>query len=93
MSIGSFLGRVNDLILNPLILLAFALSFVYFIYGIVKFLYLQPGDKERDIARNAILWGFVGMTIMFSVFGIIKFILTTFGINQVSPDAKQFLKL
>ena len=86
MTIVPFLHKVNNLILNPLILLMFAVSFVYFIYGIVKFLRLEAGDKEREEAKNAMLWGIVGMVIMFSVFGIIAFILRTFGLpNSSAP--------
>ena len=81
MTIVPFLYRVNDLILNPLILLAFGLSLVYFVYGVIKFLSLEAGDKSKKEAQDAILWGMVGMGIMFSVFGIIRFVLATVGVN------------
>lgn len=87
MTIIPFLNRVNDLILNPLILLVFALSFVYFFYGVVQFLRMDAADKGRDEARNAILWGIVGMAIMFSVYGLIRFVLTTFGLPTTGPGA------
>ncbi|HBD25050.1 MAG: hypothetical protein A2566_01625 [Candidatus Zambryskibacteria bacterium RIFOXYD1_FULL_40_13] len=90
MTIATFLNRVNELILNPLIVLAFGLSFVYFTYGIVKFLRLEAGDKSRKEAQDAILWGIVGMVIMFSVYGIIKFVLATFGVTA-NPGAGQYL--
>ena len=92
LTIIPFLNKVNDLILNPLILLVFAISVVIFMYGIVRFLSLEDGDKAKVEARNAIIWGLVGMAIMFSVYGIIRFVLATFGINDVSPTAQQFLK-
>jgi hypothetical protein len=91
-----FLHKVSDLILNPLILLAFVLSSVYFAYGVVKFLSLGAADKSRDEARKAILWGMVGMLIMFSVYGLIKFILATFGISENDPsllNARSFIKI
>ena len=81
MTIVEFLKKVDNLVLNPVILLLFAVSVVYFLYGIVKFLSLESGDKSRDEARNAILWGIIGMVIMFSVYGIIKFLLSSFGIT------------
>jgi len=94
---ASFLNRVNDLILNPIILLLFALSFVYFVYGIVKFLRSDADDKgtNRTEARSSILWGLVGMLIMFSVYGIIKFVLASFGIENadIPATAKPYLKL
>lgn len=79
-TIVPFLNKVNDMILNPIILLLFAISFLYFVYGIVKFLNLDVADTSRKDAKNAIIWGIVGMLIMFSVYGIINFVLTTFGI-------------
>ena len=90
MTIVPFLYKVNNLILNPLIALAFALAFVYFVYGVVRFLRLESGDKSREEAKNAIMWGIVGMVIMFSVYGIIRFVLATFGVTPTSP-AGQFL--
>ena len=97
MTIAPFLDRVNNLILNPIILLLFGLSFVYFLYGIVKFLQSDADDKSisRIEARKSILWGMVGMLIMFSVYGVIKFVLATFGVTpaDISTPAKGFLKL
>lgn len=90
MNIIPFLNRVNELILNPLLALAFGLSFVYFTYGVVKFIRLEAGDKSRDEAKNAILWGIVGMVIMFSVYGIIRFVLATFGVTP-EPNAAIYL--
>ena len=83
MSIVSFLNKLNELVLNPVIKLLFAVSFVYFIFGVIRFLSADASDKggKRIEARNSILWGIVGMLIMFSVYGIIRFVLATFGIN------------
>ena len=96
MTIVPFLNKVSALILNPLILLAFSLAFLYFIYGIVKFLRLEGGDKTRKEAQDAILYGIIGMVIMFSVYGIIKFILATFAIPATDSslqNAKNILKI
>ena len=95
-SIDEFLRRLDALIINPLILLLVAVSFVYFIYSVIRFLSIDPGDKggKRIEARNSILWGIVGMLIMFSVYGIIHFVLATFGISSsdIPATAEQFLK-
>ena len=98
LTIVPFLKRVNDLILNPLILLAFGVSFVYFVYGIIKFLSVDAADKSgtRAEARNSVLWGLLGMVIMFSVYGIIRVVLATFGISSGDPSlttAGEFIKL
>ncbi|TSC69919.1 MAG: Uncharacterized protein CEO12_653 [Parcubacteria group bacterium Gr01-1014_46] len=94
-TIVPFLNRVISLILNPLITLAFGLATAYLFYNFIKFLSKQPGDKERDEAWNAILWGMVGMLIMFSVYGLIAFVLDTFGIQTGSlvPAVRRYLNL
>lgn len=95
MTIVPFLGRVSDLILNPLIVLVFSLSFVYFVYSIVRFVRLEAGDKDRKEAQDAIMWGIVGMVIMFSVYGLIRFVLATFGVDSggLPQDTQSLLKL
>ena len=88
MDITTFLQKVDKFVLNPTILLLFAVATVYFIYGIIKYLSLDPSDGKRSEARDAIIWGLVGMLIMFSVYGIISFVLTTFG---VTPGGVTFI--
>lgn len=97
MTIVPFLFRVIDLIINPLILMAFGLAFLYFVYGVFNFLNLDMSavDKSRKEARDAIIWGIVGMVIMFSVFGIIEFVMDTFGITKtdISTETQPIIGL
>ncbi len=94
-TITSFIHNINKYIFNPLILLMFSLAMLYFVYGVVKFLSTDAGDKgnERIEARSAILWGIVGMAIMFSVYGIIGAVLDTFGIENkdLGPTAPDYI--
>jgi len=79
-SIIPFLNRVSGAILNPLILILFSVAFIYFAWGVVNLINADAGKKEE--ARNAVIWGLVGMFIMFSTYGIIKLLLDTFEINK-----------
>ncbi len=81
-SIVPFIQNVDDVIINPLILLVFVLSTAYLFYGVVKFVNPNTGEKDRLEARGAIMWGIVGMAIMFSVYGLIAFVLSTFGVGN-----------
>ena len=92
MTIIPFLSKVNALILNPLILLLFAIAFVYFIYGVITFIKLEPGDSKKKEALNSIIWGIVGMLIMFSVYGIIRFILDSFGAKNPTVESYLLIK-
>ncbi len=90
MDITSFLKKVDLYILNPIILLLFSVATVYFIYSVVNYLRLDPSDSERKEAFNSIIWSIVGIFIMLSVYGIINFVLSTFG---VSASTVPFIKL
>lgn len=83
LSIAKFLDDVSTYILNPLITLVFAIAFLIFVYGIFQFINSETSDKARSQGKQKILWGLVGMTIMFSAYGIIRAIITTI------PGAKQ----
>ncbi len=80
-AVSDMMGRVNVAILNPIMKLLFALAFLYFLYGVAVY-YLNPLDTEkRAEGGQHILWGLVGLFIMFSVYGIIRLVLGTFGIQ------------
>ncbi|MBX4199873.1 hypothetical protein KW790_00170 [Candidatus Parcubacteria bacterium] len=77
MTIVGLLAKIDRAILNPLILLLFAIAFIIFFIGIVKFI-SNAGDAEgRKQGKRSILFGLIGMLIMFSAYGIIRFILNT----------------
>ena len=80
MDISVFLNKVNQFILNPLILLAFAIAFLVFFWGIFQFIFSQTVDAQRDEGKRKIFWGLFGMFIMISAYGLIRLILGTFGI-------------
>ena len=84
MAITKFLNAVNDAVINPLILLVFAVAMLIFFWGIVQFINSETSDTKRGEGKKKIIWGLFGMFIMFSAFGLINLILNTFGID--GPD-------
>jgi hypothetical protein len=82
MTIVPFLNKINALILNPLIILAFAVALLVFFWGIVQFINSETSDAKRGEGKNKIIYGLVGMFIMISAYGIIRLILNTFGLSQ-----------
>ena len=84
MSIVPFLNKLNEYILNPLILLMFAVALLVFFWGLLRLIWYSDSDEERDTGRRVIVWGIIGMLIMISVYGIINLLLSTFGIS--TPD-------
>lgn len=83
----ALLGRVNDQVLNPLIILMFSVALVLFILGVIKLIGNSDDASKLEEGKQNVLWGIVGMAIMISVFGIMNFITSTIGVDNVAPDS------
>lgn len=75
--LNGFLGRVVEQIVNPLILLLAAVAFVAFLWGVFEFIAHAGDEAKRAEGKNAILWGLVGLVIIFGAYGIINIALGT----------------
>ncbi|OGJ03846.1 hypothetical protein A3G06_01535 [Candidatus Nomurabacteria bacterium RIFCSPLOWO2_12_FULL_46_14] len=80
----AFIANLNRLIINPLILLLFALALVYFLWGVLEFMVNQDNEEKRTTGKKHMVWGIVGLTIMVGVFAIMSLILRTFNISGVN---------
>lgn len=76
-SVATLVQSINRVIINPIIILMFALAAVYFIYGLTKYVLSPDNEEVRKASKSHMLWGVIGMVIMISVFGIMNIILTT----------------
>lgn len=76
--INTFSGLIN-LITTTIVksagTLLLAIAVVAFFFGIVRYIWgLQKGDtNETKNGQQFMIWGLVGLFVMFSVYGIIKF--------------------
>lgn len=82
-NIVTLMGSINKVIINPLIILLFAVAVVYFLYGIVNYLLSPDNEEIRTSSKTHMLWGIIGMFIMISVFGIMRLLLNTVGENGI----------
>ena len=85
-SVDSFIMKVNELIINPLIVLLFAVALIYFLYGVLQFFTSPESEEKKTVGKNHMLWGVIGLTIMMGVFAIMNIILRTFNITGVKPE-------
>ncbi len=81
----AFLNRIVVQIVNPLMLLLTAGAFVVFLWGIVEFMMGAADAAKRKTGRDAMLWGLIGLTIIFGAFGIINIALRTFSCDTPGP--------
>ena len=71
--------------MNPIIYLMIGVSVVVFLWGIVEFIAKFDNEDVKERGKRNMLWGLIGMFIMFGVFGIINLILGTFAITTPDP--------
>lgn len=86
-SVTTLMKSINRVIINPLIVLLFALAVVYFVYGLAKYLLSPDNEEVRKNSKSQMLWGIVGMFIMISVFGILSLIMNTIGVKDIKVNS------
>jgi len=80
--IGSGTTGVIGVINTVVVPLIGALIFLVFIWGVVKYFFINNGgdaDKLKE-GREFIFWGILGIAIFFSVWGFVNLLLSTLGI-------------
>ena len=88
--LNQFLGKVVTEIVNPIILLLAGAAFILFLWGVFEFIKGAADEKSREEGRRAILWGLVGLVIIFGAYGIINIALMSVFPNNpnVTPVQK-----
>lgn len=79
--IGSGTTGVIGLLNVVVVPVIFALSFLVFVWGVVNYFFFNGGDEaKRAEGRAFVLWGLLGMVVLFSVWGFVNLLLSTLGI-------------
>ena len=79
-AVSPIILKINEVILNPLIVLLFALALVFFLWGVFQYVVMQDSESAHEQGRKHMFWGLIGMFIMFSVFAIMRLIAGTFNL-------------
>lgn len=81
--IYSILSNINQIIINPIIIILFAVAFIFFIYGVFEYLWKSQSDPAKiKEGRSHMGWGLFGMFIMISVFGLFKFLINSVPVSE-----------
>ena len=77
----ALVGRIVDLIVEPLVLLIFSAGILLFTWGLITFLNNMESPEGRKTGVSHMIWGIIGVFIMATVLGIINIITDTFGLD------------
>ena len=79
------IGTIKN-ILNLVIGLLFVLVTVYFIWGVMGYIFAGGEEKKLEEGKRHMIWGIIGMAVMAGAWGLVNILLQTFGIsNQGIP--------
>lgn len=72
----ALIQNVFTFLFQPLLQLVIVCSFVYFLYGVVRFIWAARKGEEEDMKTGKLhlLWGTIGLFILLSIGGILKLI-------------------
>lgn len=80
MTIKILLGKIVTLIVNPVIVLGFVVATIFLFYGIIQLIWGADGS-DLDKKKSNVMYGVIGLFVMFSVYGILRLALATFQIS------------
>ena len=70
--------------LGPII---FGLAIVFFFWGVAKYILAAGDAKGAAEGRSIMIYGVIAIAVMASVYGLVFFLQTTFGISSTSTIA------
>jgi large-conductance mechanosensitive channel len=74
---GKVVDPVIENIVNPILMLMFAVGIVVFVYGVFQIVW--GGEENQKKGKMSIFGGLIGMFIMLSAWGIVRLISNTVG--------------
>ena len=72
MDVTGLAFKIAEVILNPTITLMFAAALLFFVWGLVQYIQHADDPGKRKEGSMHMIWGLVGLFIMFSAVAILK---------------------
>lgn len=77
----SIVSRIENAILFPLLAFMLTIAFLYFMWGAYEFVANAESDSARDIGKQHMLYGIIGMVVMVSALALLRIVAGTFGVD------------
>ena len=84
MGLSELMDAVLGIINNALLPIAFSLCLLYFFWGIAKYIRNAGDEKAIEQGKETMIWGVIALFVVFSIWGIIRFIGGEFGIDPIT---------
>jgi len=64
--------------INPIAAIITGLAFIFFLWGIAKYIFSAGDENKKQEGKSIMLWGIIGLFVMFSIWGILTILFNTF---------------
>ncbi|MEK7538245.1 MAG: hypothetical protein AAB552_00195 [Patescibacteria group bacterium] len=72
-----FMNKIITVFINPIIFFLVGLAVLYFLWGLFMFVKNQDSEDAQTEGKSHMVWGVIGVFIMFAVYGILDIIANT----------------
>lgn len=79
---ASFVAKLNQIILFPLIALLLGVAFLVFIWGCAQYIIGATNPTSREQGMKHITFGIIGLVIMLSAWAILTIVTATFSLDD-----------
>jgi hypothetical protein len=86
--LGELFNYATCLIYSSVIPLIVALAVAMFIWGVVQYVINSDEEAKKEKGKQFMIWGIIGLVVMVGIWGLVRIVGTTFGIEYVIPRLK-----
>ncbi len=76
-SFKNFAAGVVELI-NKFVYIVTAFAFIFFLFGLVRFITTAGDDQSREQGKQLMIWGTISLFVMVAIWGLIEILKNTF---------------
>lgn len=79
---ASFVDKVNEIVLFPLIALLMAVAFLIFLWGCAEYIFKSGNQAARAEGVKHITFGIIGLVVMVTAWSLLSLATGTFGLSD-----------
>jgi hypothetical protein len=77
----SIIDNITQIIIQPIVYLLFSIGLLLFMWGLVEFIANPTNASIKEKGKQHMIFGILGLLIMFSVWGIVGLVTSTIGVD------------
>jgi hypothetical protein len=81
-TIQSLICKLNE-ILGAILPFLIALGVLYFVWGVVQFV-IASDEEAKTTGRNRMIYGIIGLVVIVGMWGLVRIVTNTFGLNNTT---------